>query len=115
MNRNNFAPGCEHDCTSDCRHDGCNCLCGEWHGSYEKEEQDELATALANLAKVNKEVAEAGKTALPKIFSFNRTAKLIAEAVGAHDYFSRPSRSALNVLKRPPAILSAALFKKHES
>lgn len=22
---------CYHDCTSVCRHNGCNCECGEWH------------------------------------------------------------------------------------
>ena len=22
---------CDHMCTSDCRRDGCNCACGEWH------------------------------------------------------------------------------------
>ncbi len=31
--------GCEHICTSDCRREGCNCQCGEWHINAE-EEQD---------------------------------------------------------------------------
>ena len=31
-------PDCFHDCTSDCRKDGCNCLCGEWHDKWEGEE-----------------------------------------------------------------------------
>ena len=22
---------CDHDCTSNCRREGCNCACGEWH------------------------------------------------------------------------------------
>jgi hypothetical protein len=22
---------CEHQCSSNCRREGCNCLCGEWH------------------------------------------------------------------------------------
>jgi hypothetical protein len=22
---------CDHDCTSMCRHEGCMCMCGEWH------------------------------------------------------------------------------------
>lgn len=22
---------CDHICTSNCRRDGCNCKCGEWH------------------------------------------------------------------------------------
>lgn len=22
---------CEHVCSSDCRREGCNCTCGEWH------------------------------------------------------------------------------------
>lgn len=26
---------CDHNCTSVCRHDGCNCVCGEWHGDKE--------------------------------------------------------------------------------
>lgn len=24
---------CDHECTSDCRRDGCNCICGEYHGN----------------------------------------------------------------------------------
>ncbi len=26
---------CDHDCTSMCRHNGCNCQCGEWHNKPE--------------------------------------------------------------------------------
>ena len=36
-------PDCDHDCTSDCRREGCNCLCGEYHGSMSF---DELQDAL---------------------------------------------------------------------
>ncbi len=25
------AQDCEHECTSNCRREGCNCDCGEWH------------------------------------------------------------------------------------
>ena len=32
-------PECEHDCTSNCRREGCECLCGEYHDSYEPEEE----------------------------------------------------------------------------
>ena len=40
-------PNCDHSCTSDCRREGCNCLCGEFHGESTPEEieealQDEL-------------------------------------------------------------------------
>jgi hypothetical protein len=36
-------PNCDHDCTSDCRREGCNCLCGEYHGSMSFSElQDAL-------------------------------------------------------------------------
>ena len=40
-------PNCDHNCTSDCRREGCNCLCGEFHGESTPEEieealQDEL-------------------------------------------------------------------------
>ena len=28
-------PECEHDCTSNCRREGCNCECGEYHDTYE--------------------------------------------------------------------------------
>ena len=38
-------PDCDHDCTSDCRREGCNCLCGEWHGTMSF---DELQEALIN-------------------------------------------------------------------
>ncbi len=30
-----FSPDCIHECTSNCRREGCNCECGEWHGKYE--------------------------------------------------------------------------------
>ena len=23
---------CQHQCWSNCRREGCNCICGEWHG-----------------------------------------------------------------------------------
>ena len=29
---------CDHICTSDCRREGCNCDCGEWHVWLEKVE-----------------------------------------------------------------------------
>jgi len=35
-------PECEHDCTSNCRREGCECLCGEYHDSYEPEEDMEI-------------------------------------------------------------------------
>ena len=31
-------PNCDHKCTSDCRRESCNCLCGEWHDSATAEE-----------------------------------------------------------------------------
>ncbi len=34
-------PNCDHDCTSDCRREGCNCLCGEYHDSATAEEIEE--------------------------------------------------------------------------
>ncbi len=33
-------PHCYHDCTSNCRRKGCNCLCAEFHGYYEPERGD---------------------------------------------------------------------------
>lgn len=37
-------PNCEHICTGNCRREGCECLCGEYHDTYEvsDEEKDEL-------------------------------------------------------------------------
>lgn len=29
------AENCDHDCTSMCRHNGCNCKCGEWHNELD--------------------------------------------------------------------------------
>lgn len=34
-------PDCDHGCTSNCRREGCNCLCGEWHDSLTQEELKE--------------------------------------------------------------------------
>lgn len=31
-------PDCDHVCTSDCRREGCECLCGEYHNSMTAEE-----------------------------------------------------------------------------
>ena len=38
-------PNCDHDCTSNCRREGCNCLCGEYHDSMTK---DDIIEALAD-------------------------------------------------------------------
>ena len=34
-------PYCEHVCSGNCRREGCNCLCGEFHDSMTKEELKE--------------------------------------------------------------------------
>lgn len=36
-NTNMIKEGCEHLCTGNCRREGCNCQCGEWHDTYEEE------------------------------------------------------------------------------
>lgn len=33
--RYTYAPGCDHMCSGNCRREGCNCECGEFHGYYE--------------------------------------------------------------------------------
>jgi len=33
---------CDHTCTSNCRREGCNCACGEWH---EVEPEDPMTVA----------------------------------------------------------------------
>ena len=30
---------CEHDCTSECRRNGCSCQCGDYHLTHEEQEQ----------------------------------------------------------------------------
>lgn len=35
-------PNCEHQCSGNCRREGCNCLCGEYHDSLTPEELKEL-------------------------------------------------------------------------
>jgi hypothetical protein len=35
-------PDCEHQCTSNCRRNGCNCLCGEYHGRLDVDEYNEI-------------------------------------------------------------------------
>lgn len=39
-------PDCEHACTSNCRREGCNCECGEWHGRMTKDEYEEAVSDL---------------------------------------------------------------------
>lgn len=34
---------CHHICTSNCRRQGCNCKCGEWH-EYKEEAADDFTT-----------------------------------------------------------------------
>ena len=46
-------PDCNHQCTSKCRREGCNCLCGEYHGQLDLEEYKEIVSDL------NAELAEA--------------------------------------------------------
>ncbi len=39
---------CDHICTSNCRREGCNCDCGEYHnedGIYEDDEEEEVDEA----------------------------------------------------------------------
>lgn len=35
-------PDCSHNCTSNCRRNGCNCLCGEYHGQLDLDEYNEI-------------------------------------------------------------------------
>lgn len=35
-------PDCEHVCSGNCRRNGCNCLCGEFHDTLSKEEVKEI-------------------------------------------------------------------------
>ena len=35
-------PDCTHECTSNCRREGCNCLCGEYHDTLDQDELDEI-------------------------------------------------------------------------
>lgn len=39
-------PDCDHSCMSDCSHEGCNCLCGEFHGMMDKQEYEEAVDEL---------------------------------------------------------------------
>lgn len=60
-----YAPNCDHDCTSNCRHVGCNCECGEFHGYYEPEEEEPVEKnfsekQLATIAAIEKACADAG-------------------------------------------------------
>ena len=39
-------PECFHNCTSNCRREGCNCECGEWHGRMTEDEYQEAESDL---------------------------------------------------------------------
>jgi hypothetical protein len=39
-------PNCNHQCTSNCRRNGCNCFCGEYHGQLTEEEYKEVVSDL---------------------------------------------------------------------
>jgi hypothetical protein len=42
-------PHCVHSCTSDCRHNGCNCECGEFHDHYEPVTDETIAEIAADI------------------------------------------------------------------
>jgi len=56
-------PECEHDCTSNCRREGCECLCGEYHDSYEPEEENQFPSPHEKLRKKLTNVAFTKKQA----------------------------------------------------
>jgi hypothetical protein len=87
-------------------------------------ETNPLEEALARLHKIKAENAELAKTALPKILSASRAISLIVAAAeqrsvrrfrddGSFEW-TNLGRAALDQLKRPPAALTASLFKKNE-
>ena len=39
-------PDCTHQDTSNCRRNGCNCLCGNSHGHWEQDEIQEDTTSM---------------------------------------------------------------------
>lgn len=39
-------PNCVHACTSNCRREGCNCECGEYHDGLDKDEYLEAVSEL---------------------------------------------------------------------
>lgn len=45
-------PDCDHQCISNCRRVGCNCLCGEFHEHYEPMEEDVIRKRLETLSTV---------------------------------------------------------------
>lgn len=53
-------PNCEHMCSGNCRREGCNCLCGEWHDGLSKEElveylsENDLPFSVDEFIKLNK-------------------------------------------------------------
>lgn len=53
-------PDCDHVCSGNCRRNGCNCECGEFHGKFEEEKESGItlkkgtdrATGLYNTRKI---------------------------------------------------------------
>ena len=39
-------PNCDHSCTSNCRREGCNCECGEFHDTMSQTEYDEAVAEI---------------------------------------------------------------------
>lgn len=39
-------PNCIHNCTSNCRREGCNCECGNVHDGLDKDEYQEAVSEL---------------------------------------------------------------------
>lgn len=78
-----------------------------------------LQIELEKLAKVNEEYNALAKYALPKILSASRTIKLLTNAAHSVEKHGGGWRERgwipnMNALKRPPVVLTAIAFKKHE-
>lgn len=75
--------------------------------------ETELDKALAKLRKVREENAKEWKRVQPIFESFTKTVSALTEAA-KYDEDDTRRGVALRGLMRPPAVLTAQLFKKHD-
>jgi hypothetical protein len=50
--RESVGDQCSHICTGNCRREGCNCICGEWHSDELNETKQELNDELDRLQNI---------------------------------------------------------------
>ena len=106
-------PNCDHMCTSNCRREGCNCLCGEFHDSATAEEVIEMLADELRETRIGTVEMLLNKHTV----AFYRTTRLLAGNIVDALFIESPSEDrALTIKERAQISLNAMneIDKIHE-